>query len=160
MTPGVERHYSSSDSLVDAIAASLRAAGIDPERVAAADLAPVDEFHIRGRAATLELADAMGVDADTSVLDICDGAPDRAFRARAEATCGSAGLGNLCAVVVTGCLRVAQMDGFAVVVAAIVGDGIAGAVVVGETSRAGVDSCVLDPEPESHKWDVCPYAQA
>ncbi|HEX8771098.1 MAG TPA: methyltransferase domain-containing protein, partial [Acidimicrobiales bacterium] len=73
MTTGVERHYSESDSLVDAIATSLRAAGIDPERVAAADLAPVDEFHIRGRTATLALGDAMGVDADTSVLDIGSG---------------------------------------------------------------------------------------
>jgi ubiquinone/menaquinone biosynthesis C-methylase UbiE len=73
MTTGVEKHYSASDSLIDAIATSLRAAGIDPERVAAADLAPVDEFHIRGRAATLELAEAMGVDADTFVLDIGSG---------------------------------------------------------------------------------------
>lgn len=73
MSTGVEKHYSESDSLVDAIAASLRAAGIDPERVSTADLAPVDEFHIRGRAATLALADAMGVDAKTSVLDIGGG---------------------------------------------------------------------------------------
>ena len=73
MTTDVEKHYSESESLVDAIAASLRAAGIDPERVSTADLAPVDEFHIRGRTATLALADAMGVDADTSVLDIGSG---------------------------------------------------------------------------------------
>ncbi|HUQ63277.1 MAG TPA: class I SAM-dependent methyltransferase [Acidimicrobiales bacterium] len=73
MSTGVEKHYSESESLVDAIAASLRAAGIDPERVSTADLAPVDEFHIRGRAATLALADAMGVDAKTSVLDIGSG---------------------------------------------------------------------------------------
>ena len=38
-----------------------------------AALAPVDEFHIRGRTATLALADAMGVDASTSVLDIGSG---------------------------------------------------------------------------------------
>jgi hypothetical protein len=73
MTTGVEKHYSDSDSLVDAIAASLRAAGIDPEQVSTADLAPVDEFHIRGRAGTVALADAMGVDANTSVLDIGSG---------------------------------------------------------------------------------------
>jgi hypothetical protein len=39
------------------------------------------------------------------------------------------------------------MDGFVVVVAAIVVDGMEGAVVVDETPRAGVGSCVLDPEP-------------
>jgi ubiquinone/menaquinone biosynthesis C-methylase UbiE len=47
--------------------------GIDPERASTADLAPVDDFHIRGRAATLALADAMGIDAETSVLDIGSG---------------------------------------------------------------------------------------
>lgn len=73
MTRGVEQHYAETDSLIDAIAASLRAAGIDPEGVSTADLAPVDEFHIRGRAATIELADAMGIDADTSVIDIGSG---------------------------------------------------------------------------------------
>lgn len=73
MTTSVEEHYSDSDSLVDAIATSLRAAGIDPGRVTTADLAPVDEFHIRGRTATLALADAMGVDAGMSVLDIGSG---------------------------------------------------------------------------------------
>jgi len=44
-----------------------------PERVSTADLAPVDEFHIRGRSATLALAAAMGVDEETSVLDIGSG---------------------------------------------------------------------------------------
>jgi hypothetical protein len=42
------------------------------------------------------------------------------------------------------------MDGFVVVVAAIVVDGMEGAVVVDETPRAGVGSCVLDPEPEPY----------
>jgi hypothetical protein len=42
------------------------------------------------------------------------------------------------------------MDGFVVVVAAIVVDGTEGAVGVDETLRAGVGSCVLDPEPEPH----------
>jgi ubiquinone/menaquinone biosynthesis C-methylase UbiE len=66
----VASHYSDSDLLIETIAASLRAAGIEPASVTTADLAGVDEFHIRGREATLALAEAMGVDADTSVLDI------------------------------------------------------------------------------------------
>ena len=73
MSRSVQGHYSEVSSLSDAIAASLRAAGIEPEQASTADLATVDEFHIRGRAATIELADAMGVDADTSVLDIGSG---------------------------------------------------------------------------------------
>lgn len=73
MTTHVQQHYSESDSLIEAVAASLRAAGIEPERATTADLAPLDEFHIRGRTATLELAEAMGVDADTAVLDIGSG---------------------------------------------------------------------------------------
>lgn len=73
MTPGVEEHYSESGSLGEAIAASLRAAGIAPEQASTEDLASVDEFHIRGRAATLELAAAMGIDASTLLLDIGSG---------------------------------------------------------------------------------------
>ncbi|MFN8018939.1 MAG: class I SAM-dependent methyltransferase [Acidimicrobiales bacterium] len=85
MGGGVEAHYVGSGSLVEAIAASLRAAGIEPEQVSTADLAPVDEFHIRGRAATLELAEALGLDATTSVLDIGSGLGGAA-RTLAEAT--------------------------------------------------------------------------
>jgi ubiquinone/menaquinone biosynthesis C-methylase UbiE len=92
MTTGVEKHYSESDSLVDAITTALRAAGIDPERVAAADLAPVDEFHIRGRAATLALADAMGIDVDTSVLDIGSGLGGPARTLAAQYGCTVTGI--------------------------------------------------------------------
>jgi hypothetical protein len=73
MSTEVEKHYSESESLVSAIAASLRAVGIDPERVSTADLAAVDEFHIGGRKATLLLADAMGIGPESSVLDIGSG---------------------------------------------------------------------------------------
>jgi ubiquinone/menaquinone biosynthesis C-methylase UbiE len=80
----VARHYSDSDALVESIATSLRAAGIDPASVTTADLAGVDEFHIRGRAATLALAESMGISADTEVLDIGAGLGGAA-RALAEA---------------------------------------------------------------------------
>jgi cyclopropane fatty-acyl-phospholipid synthase-like methyltransferase len=69
----VASHYSDSDALVESIAASLRAAGIDPASATTADLVGVDEFHIRGREATLALAESMGISADTSVLDIGSG---------------------------------------------------------------------------------------
>ena len=70
MSEQVANHYSESDALADSIAAALRAAGIDPESATTTDLAGVDEFHIRGRTATLELGEAMGLNADVSVLDI------------------------------------------------------------------------------------------
>lgn len=42
-------------------------------RLTLEDLAPIDEFHIRGRAATLELARAAGLDASKRVLDVGSG---------------------------------------------------------------------------------------
>ena len=86
MSQDVASHYSDSDALIESIAASLRAAGIDPTSVTTAELAGVDEFHIRGREATLALAESMGIDANTSVLDIGSGLGGAA-RTLAEA-CG------------------------------------------------------------------------
>ncbi|MBL8446000.1 MAG: methyltransferase domain-containing protein, partial [Zoogloeaceae bacterium] len=45
-------------------------AGKDVDRLTPEDLAPVDQFHIRGRMATLELARAAGLDATQRVLDV------------------------------------------------------------------------------------------
>ena len=70
MSQDVAGHYSDSDALVESIAASLRAAGIEPMSVTTEDLAGVDEFHIRGREATLALAESMGIGADISLRDI------------------------------------------------------------------------------------------
>ena len=52
---------------------ALRAAGKDPDRLSIEDLAPVDEFHIRGRAATVELGEALGLSAGQRVLDVGSG---------------------------------------------------------------------------------------
>ena len=54
---GVNAHYG-RQGLGEVILEGLRAAGKDPDRITPDDLAPVDQFHIRGQAATLELADA------------------------------------------------------------------------------------------------------
>ena len=56
-----------------AISAALDAAGTDRATLQPADLAPVDEFHIRGRAATLEIVEALGLTADSHVLDLGSG---------------------------------------------------------------------------------------
>lgn len=77
MTTEIERHYSGQDSdtgdLAERIRTALIAAGTDLDRLTPADLAPVDEFHMRGRSATLELADRMELTPDTHVLDIGSG---------------------------------------------------------------------------------------
>lgn len=68
----VQAHYTRPD-LGSLILAALEKAGKDLNRLTPEDLAPIDEFHIRGRAATLELARAAGVDSGKRVLDVGSG---------------------------------------------------------------------------------------
>ncbi len=68
----IQAHYARAD-LGEAILAALEKAGKDLKHLTPEDLAPVDEFHIRGRAATLELAKAAGVDSTKRVLDVGSG---------------------------------------------------------------------------------------
>lgn len=68
----IQAHYASS-AIGEAILAALEKAGKDLARLTPEDLAPVDEFHIRGRAATLELARAAGLDSAKRVLDVGSG---------------------------------------------------------------------------------------
>ncbi len=65
----VAGHYARS-GLGEAILEALRAAGRDPERLDPDDLAAVDEFHIRGREATEELAALAGFGPGDRVLDV------------------------------------------------------------------------------------------
>lgn len=85
MADAVVDHYSGSRDLTASIAAALDAAGIARAGMATTTLAPVDEFHIRGRAATIEIAEALQVDAWSRVLDIGSGLGGPA-RAIAELT--------------------------------------------------------------------------
>ena len=68
----IKTHYTRSD-VGGVILAALEKAGKDVNRLTPDDLAPVDEFHIRGRTATLELARAAGLDAAKHVLDVGSG---------------------------------------------------------------------------------------
>jgi SAM-dependent methyltransferase len=65
-------HYGRGD-LEDRILAALRQLGKDPARLAHTDLAPVDQFHIRGRDATLELARLAAIERGERVLDVGGG---------------------------------------------------------------------------------------
>src|SRR3546814_9183979 len=62
-------HYG-RDNLFAAIEAALVAAGKDMAALTPADLAPVDEFHIGGRPATVHFADSIGFAAGARLLDI------------------------------------------------------------------------------------------
>lgn len=65
----VEEHYR-NDGLEADILAALTAAGKDPDSLKPEDLAPFDEFHIRGRKATLELARELNLRKESKVLDV------------------------------------------------------------------------------------------
>ncbi len=73
MTEPVATHYSEDRKLADKVAQYLRSAGKNLDKLTPADLASVDEFHIRGRKATLELAVQMNLTADSHALDIGSG---------------------------------------------------------------------------------------
>jgi len=72
VTESVQAHYTRS-GLGELILDALARAGKDLSRLTPEDLAPIDEFHIRGRAATLELARAAKVDGTKRVLDVGSG---------------------------------------------------------------------------------------
>ena len=56
-----------------AVSSTLEAAGLDRATLRTADLAPLDEFHIRGRAASLEIIEALSLAAGSHVLDLGSG---------------------------------------------------------------------------------------
>ena len=72
LNQNIQEHYTRPD-LGRLILAALEKAGKDINLLAPEDLAPVDEFHIRGRAATLELARSAGIDSKMHVLDVGSG---------------------------------------------------------------------------------------
>jgi ubiquinone/menaquinone biosynthesis C-methylase UbiE len=73
IAPGIERsvamHYSHG-TLEAAILEALAAMGKDVAHLEPADLAPVDEFHVGGRAATAAFAEQLGVKPGAHLLDI------------------------------------------------------------------------------------------
>jgi len=69
----VSRFYAGTGALVAAIGSALEAAGFDLQALRPTDLAPVDEFHIRGRAASMEIAEGLGLTPESHVLDLGSG---------------------------------------------------------------------------------------
>ena len=68
----IQGHYN-RQGLDEAILAALTAAGKDISHLKLEDLAPVDEFHIRGREATRELASQVKLSSNHKVLDVGSG---------------------------------------------------------------------------------------
>jgi SAM-dependent methyltransferase len=68
----VVQHYGQED-LRERLQAALMAAGLAGKRLSPADLAPLDQFHTRGMAATVELAEVAGIERRAAVLDIGSG---------------------------------------------------------------------------------------
>ncbi len=73
MNRQIIEHYSGTGDLVALLAANLERAGMDLRKLDAADLAAIDEFHIRGREATLEIGRTLGAGAGDRLLDIGSG---------------------------------------------------------------------------------------
>ncbi len=65
----VAAHYAHRD-LERTILTALTDAGIDLDQLRSEDLAPIDEFHIGGRKATLEFSRQLGLDESHQVLDV------------------------------------------------------------------------------------------
>lgn len=68
----VKAHYAHPD-LEGTILTALEASGVDLDNLKIEDLAPIDEFHIGGRKATLELARQLDLDTTMRVLDVGSG---------------------------------------------------------------------------------------
>ena len=70
--PSVAQHYG-LPGLLDAITSALRELGKDLDHLKPPDLAAVDEFHIRGREGTLQLAELAEIERGCDVLDVGSG---------------------------------------------------------------------------------------
>ncbi len=72
MNNEIKDHYA-SPGLYERIVQGLEAIGKSPAAVDLDDLAALDEFHLRGPAATRELIEILDVGADSHVLDVGSG---------------------------------------------------------------------------------------
>ena len=91
LNKNIQRHYTVTD-LGTQILVALEKSGKDIDRLRPEDLAPIDEFHMRGRPATLELARAAKLDSSKVVLDVGSGLGGSARCLASEFGCKVAGI--------------------------------------------------------------------
>ena len=87
----IQSHYTVTH-LGQSILDTLAKAGRDPSRLTPEDLAPIDEFHIRGRAATLDLARAAKISRGMTILDVGSGLGGPARALASEYGCHVTGI--------------------------------------------------------------------
>jgi SAM-dependent methyltransferase len=68
----IVRHYGQGD-ISARLQEALKGAGLGEGRLLPSDLAPLDQFHTRGLAATVELAQALDIRPDAEVVDVGSG---------------------------------------------------------------------------------------
>jgi len=73
MSSSITQHYAAAGGLIDRVASRLKGEGKELAGLKTSDLAAIDEFHIRGRKATLELAHRMNLGPGDRLLDIGSG---------------------------------------------------------------------------------------
>jgi SAM-dependent methyltransferase len=71
-TAEIVRHYGDGD-IRAGLEQALTWAGLGDRRLSSADLAPLDQFHTRGLAATVELAQAAGIRTGMEIIDVGSG---------------------------------------------------------------------------------------
>lgn len=87
----IQGHYGRA-GLEETILAALQAAGKDLHNLKLEDLAPIDEFHIRGREATRELASRIELNSRHKVLDVGSGVGGASRYLASEYGCQVVGL--------------------------------------------------------------------
>ncbi len=90
-TPTVEHHYA-SPGLIDRIENGLAKLGKSTTTLTIDDLAPVDEFHVRGAAATAELIQLLAPTPGMQVLDLGSGLGGPARRLARATGCAVTGV--------------------------------------------------------------------